>query len=153
MKIKEKALTILAALGLTLSTVPSVNSYAVTYDETPQKTENSAEFAVLMWKENKDGTIAITGCVPFTSPRISDYPTTNLVSIFIFNGNMQIPSHICDKEVTKISGVNLTKNLNVKYVTINENLTDISKTAFSDDVYITTTEKEFKLSPVYYRTR
>ena len=139
-----KTISVLAAAAVMLSPVAAVRADAYEYQPTTAKQEYTAEFAVLMWSENKDGTVTITGCVPYISPYIKDYPTTNLVTVFVFNGSLTIPTEINGKTVTAINGVHMGRGLNLRYVTIGEDVTDISEKAFADNVNIITSDKEYK---------
>jgi|GEM_PF-4374286 len=139
-----RTLSVLTAAVVMLSQASAVGAYAYGYKPTVTSQEDSAQFAVLMWTENEDGTLTINGCVPFTSLFVGDYPTTNVLSVFVYKGVLPIPSEINGKAVTAVKGVNITKGLDIRYVKVYEELEDISDKAFADDVYIVTTDKEYK---------
>ena len=144
MKITQ-TLSVLAAAAVMLSPVSAVRANAYEYLPTAATQEYTAEFAVLMWSENKDGTVTITGCVPYISPYTKDYPTANLVTVFVFNGSLTIPTEINAKTVTAINGVRMGRGLHLRYVTVGEDVTDISEKAFADNVNIITAETEYKV--------
>lgn len=144
MKIR-KTLSVLAAAAVMLSPVSSVGAHAYEYYPNDAMQECTAEFAVLMWSENKDGTISITGCVPYISPYTKDYPTTNLVTVFVYNGILPIPTEINGKTVAAVNGVHMGKGLHLKYVKIGEDVTEISEKAFPDNVNIMITDEEYKV--------
>ncbi|MCM1524047.1 MAG: hypothetical protein NC120_06275 [Ruminococcus sp.] len=151
MKNLTKTLAAVSSLVLAMSSFPAVpcNAYSG-YTVGNAVKETTAEFAVVMWTE-KDGELTITGCMPMTSTLVSDYPTSNIVSVFVYNGKLELPSHINGKAVTAIKGYNITAGLNVKSVTVNENI-DIGDKAIDKDISVILTDKEIKLSPVYYYT-
>lgn len=150
MKNLSKALAFVSSLAIGISAVPSLPCSA--YNASAYVSEEiTAEFAVVTWTE-KDGELTITGCMPMYSTAVSDYPTSNVVSIFILNGKLALPSHIDGKPVTKIGGYNITAGLYVKSVTVNENI-DISDKAIDKDIPVILTDKENKVSPVYYYTK
>ncbi len=149
---KTLALTMAAVMGL--SALPAMNCSAesnaaayptVTYTKAPE-----AEFVVIMWSENDDGEIAITGCSPMYSDKVQDYPTSNVLCSFMYKGRLELPSHINDKPVVAIDGVNIAKAVGAKTVIINENIMDISEKAFGKGVTVLTTDKELRQSPIYY---
>ena len=139
-----RTLSVLTAAAVMLSQASAVGVNAYEYKPTVTVQDDSAQFAVLMWTENEDGTLTINGCVPFTSPFVGDYPTTNVLSVFVYKGVLPIPSEINGKAVTAIKGVNITKGLDIRYVKVYEDIEDISDKAFADDVYIVTTDKEYR---------
>lgn len=103
-----------------------------------------------MWSEDENGELAITGCSPMYSSKVSDYPTPNVLGSFVFNGTLRLPSHIGGKPVTEINGFNIAKAVGANTVIINENITDISENAFGKGITVLTTDKELRQSPVYY---
>ena len=152
MKNTKKVMTLAMAAVMGLSALPVMNCSAentayptVTYKKAPE-----AEFVVIMWSENEEGEITITGCSPMYSDKIEDYPTSNLLCSFMFKGKLELPSHINGKPVVAIDGVNIAKAVGAKTVIINENITDISDKAFGKGVTVLTTDKELRQSPVYY---
>lgn len=150
MKIAVKALTSVTAILMYASAIPAVNAYAVPFYQvsvdTTYKAEPApvAEFAVLMWEDNGDNTVSITGCVPFVSLSVSDYPTSNVFTVFMYKGVLVIPSHINDKPVVAVRSNDIGKGLNIKYVKVNNAVADISDDAFGKDVYVVYTSKESK---------
>jgi hypothetical protein len=159
MKITVKTLATVTAAFLCASVLPTISASAVTYTPrtttstnttnsdtmvTTSNTNATAEFAVLMWEDNGDNTVSITGCVPFVSLSVSDYPTNNVFTVFIYKGVLEIPSHINDKPVTAINGVNIGKGLNIRYVKVNKSVTEITENAFDKNVYVMYTNKESK---------
>lgn len=152
---KAPALALTAVMGLSVTS--SINCSAADYTAwensyvspvTEEKT--SLEFAVIMWSENEDGEVAIIGCSPMYSSKVSDYPTANVLGSFVFNGTLRLPSHINGKAVTQISGINIAKAVGAKTVIINENITEISENAFGKGITVLTTDEELRLSPIYY---
>lgn len=153
MKNTKKVLALTAAAAMALSALPVMNCSAenggtaypvVTYNKAPE-----AEFVVIMWSENEDGELAITGCCPMYSSKVSDYPTSNVLCSFMYKGKLELPSHINDKPVTSITGVNIAKAVGAKTVVINENIMNISDKAFGKGITVLTTDKELRQSPVY----
>lgn len=140
-----KTLSVLAAAAVMLSPVSAVRANAYEYQPTAATQEYTAEFAVLMWSENKDGTICITGCVPFVSSNPKDYPTTNLMTVFVYKGILTIPTEINGKAVTAVKGVRMGKGLHLKYVEVGEDVAEISEKAFSDSVNVVITDDEYKV--------
>lgn len=151
----KKTLAAVSSLVMAVSAVPTVPCFAYSgygsYTDSRTSAEVKAEFAVVMWTEN-DGELTITGCMPMTSSRVSDYPTSNIVSVFVLNGKLELPSHINGKPVTKIKGYNITSGLYVKSVTVNESI-EISDKSIDKDIPVILTDKENKVSPVYYYTK
>ena len=79
MKNLRKTLAAVSSLVMTVSAVPTMpcsaySDYGSSYGVSRASEETKAEFAVVMWTE-KDGELTITGCLPMTSSRVSDYPT------------------------------------------------------------------------------
>lgn len=148
MKIAVKALTSVTAILMCASTMPALNAGAVPFYQVSVNTTYNieptpvAEFAVLMWEDNGDDTVSITGCVPFVSLSVSDYPTSNVFTVFMYKGVLVIPSHINDKPVVAVRGNDIGKGLNIKYVKVNNAAADISDDAFGKDVYVVYTSKE-----------
>lgn len=152
---KTLAFTLAAAIGL--SAVPTLSCSAAgrtelekmyftdTYEE-----PFTLDFIVIMWSENENGELTITGCSPMYSSKVRDYPTSNVLGGFVFNGTLKLPSHIDGKPVTAISGFNIARAVGASTVIINENITDISDTAFGKGVTVLTTDKELRQSPIYY---
>ena len=103
-----------------------------------------------MWSENDNGELTITGCSPMHSEKIKDYPTSNVLGSFVFNGTLRLPSHINGKPVTAINGYNIAKTVGANTVIINENITDISEKSFGKCLTVLTTDKELRQSPIYY---
>ncbi len=146
---KALALTLAAVMGL--SAVPATGCFAETaYSSAASDITQDCEFVVIMWTENDDGEITIIGCSPMYSDKVEDYPTSNVLGSFMFKGRLELPSHINDKPVTAIKGVNIAKSVGAKTVIINENITDISENAFGKGVTVLTTDKELRQSPIYY---
>lgn len=137
-----RTLSALSMAAVLLSSPVSVGAYTYT-DPAVQDTADTAtaEFAVLMWSKNEDGSVSITGCVPYVSPYLKDYPTVNVLSVFIYKGVLSIPTEINGQPVTSVKGVRMGKGLHLKYVKVSEEMTDISDKAFADDVNIIITEK------------
>lgn len=157
MKNTKKVMALTAAAVMALSALPVTYCSAADYTawESPYispviEEKTSLEFVVIMWSENEDGTITITGCSPMYSTKVSDYPTSNVVGSFVYNGTLELPSHISGKEVTKIGGINIAKTVGAKNVIVSENITEISENAFGKGVTVLTTDEELRLSPVYY---
>lgn len=152
---KVIAFTLVAAMGL--STIPTLSCSAAgrtelekmyftdTYEE-----PFTLDFIVIMWSENENGELTVTGCSPMYSSNIWDYPTSNILGGFVFNGTLKLPSHINGKPVTAISGFNIARTVGANTVIINENITEISDTAFGKGVTVLTTDKELRQSPIYY---
>lgn len=104
MKNTKKVMALTAAAAMALSALPVTYCSAANYTawENPYispviEEKNSLEFVVIMWSENEDGTITIMGCSPMYSTKVSDYPTSNVVGSFVYNGTLELPSHISDK--------------------------------------------------------
>lgn len=157
MKNTKKVLALTAAAVIGLSAAPTLSCLAAERTELEKAYFSSTyeepftlEFIVIMWSENENGELAITGCSPMYSSRVSDYPTANVLGGFVFNGTLKLPSHINGKPVTEINGVNIAKTVDANTVIINENITDISENAFGKGITVLTTDKELKQSPVYY---
>lgn len=151
---KTLAFTLAAAMGLlaipTLSCSASEQTelekaYFTTYEE-----PFTLDFIVIMWSENENGELTITGCSHMYSSKVRDYPTSNVLGGFVFNGTLKLPSHINGKPVTAISCFNIARAVGANTVIINENITDISDTAFGKGVTVLTTDKELRQSPIYY---
>lgn len=156
MKNLKRTLAMVSSLVMAVSAVPAMpccaySDYGSNYDVSHVSEETKAEFAVVMWTE-KDGELTITGCMPMTSTLVSDYPTSNIAAVFVLNGKLELPSHINGKPVTKIKGYNITAGLYVKSVTVNENI-DISDKAIDKNISVILTDKENKITPVYYYTK
>lgn len=152
---KALALTIAAVMGLSAAPTLSCSATEQTRQEStyyyPVGGEPfTLEFIVIMWSENENGELAITGCSPMYSSKVSDYPTSNVLGSFVFNGTLRLPSHIGGKPVTEINGFNIAKAVGANTVIINENITDISENAFGKGITVLTTDKELRQSPVYY---
>lgn len=154
MKNTKKALALTMAAVMGLSALQAMNcsaeSYEAAYPTVTYTKATEAEFVVIMWSENDDGEITITGCSPMYSDKIADYPTSNLLCSFMYKGKLELPSHINDKPVVAIDGINIAKAVGAKTVIINENITDISDKAFGKGVTVLTTDKELRQSPIYY---
>lgn len=135
-----KTLTAVTLAAVIMSSGMTVGAYAYEPETAGTVQEYTAEFAVLTWKKNADDTVTITGCVPYVSPYLKDYPTANVKAVFICNGVLNIPDAIDGMTVTAVKGTNLGKNLKLRYVKVSENVADISDKAFADDVYIVTSE-------------
>ncbi|MCM1008281.1 MAG: hypothetical protein NC485_10195 [Ruminococcus flavefaciens] len=152
---KTLALTLAAVMGL--SAAPTLSCSAIertefekTYFSSTYEEPFTLDFIVIMWSENENGELTITGCSPMWSSRVSDYPTANVLGGFVFNGTLKLPSHINGKPVTEISGVNIAKSVGANTVIINENITEISDNAFGKGITVMTTDKELRQSPIYY---
>lgn len=156
MKKTKKVLAFTLAVTMGLSAVPTLScsaaertelekAYFTTYEE-----PFTLDFIVIMWSENENGELTITGCSPMYSSRVKDYPTSNVLGGFVFNGMLKLPSHINGKPVTSIDGFNIAKTVGANTVIINKNITDISETAFGKGVTVLTTDKELRQSPIYY---
>lgn len=154
MKNTKKVLALMAAAVMGMSTLPAMNVSAedggTAYPEVTYVKKPEAEFVVIMWSENEDGEITITGCSPMYSDKVGDYPTKNVLCSFMYKGKLELPSHINDKPVVAIDGVNIAKAVGAKTVVINENITEISDKAFGKGVTVLTTDKELRQSPIYY---
>lgn len=153
----KKILAIILTVIMGLFTTPTLSCSAAeqtwwesTYYSAAYEESFTLDFIVIMWSENSNGELTITGCSPMYSSKVSDYPTSNVLGSFVFNGKLELPSHINGKPVTKISGVNIARSVGAKIVIINENITDISETAFGKGISVMTTDKELKQSPIYY---
>lgn len=146
----KKTLALVMAGAMALSALPAVNCSAESYEAATYSKASEAEFVVIMWSENEDGEITITGCSPMYSEKVGDYPTSNVLCSFMFKHKLELPSHINDKPVVAIKGVNIAKAVGAKTVVINENITDISDKAFGKGVTVLTTDKELRQSPIYY---
>lgn len=153
----KKVLAIMLTAIMGLFSIPTLSCSAAeqagwenTYYSTVYEESFTLDFIVIMWSENSNGELTITGCSPMYSSKVSDYPTPNVLGSFVFNGRLELPSHINGKPVTKISGVNIARSVGAKIVIINENITDISETAFGKGVSIMTTDKELRQAPIYY---
>ncbi len=151
---KVIAFTLAAVMGL--SAVPTLSCSAAERTElekvyfTTYEEPFTLDFIVIKWSENENGELTITGCSPMYSSKVHDYPTSNILGIFVFNGMLKLPSHINGKPVTAINGFNIAKAVGANTVIINENITDISETAFGKGVTVLTTDKELRQSPIYY---
>ena len=157
MKITKKALAFTLSAAMGISAIPAMNcsaaertvfekeNYSATYENS-----FSLEFVVIMWSENDNDELTITGCSPMYSEKINDYPTSNVLGSFVFNGTLRLPSHINGKPVTAINGYNIAKTVGANTVIINENITDISEKSFGKGVTVLTTDKELRQSPLYY---
>ena len=157
MKITKKSLAFTLSAAMGISAIPAMNcsaaertvfereNYSATYENS-----FSLEFVVIMWSENDNGELTITGCSPMHSEKIKDYPTSNVLGSFVFNGTLRLPSHINGKPVTAINGYNIAKTVGANTVIINENITDISEKSFGKGVTVLTTDKELRQSPLYY---
>ena len=157
MKNTKKALAFTLSAVMALSAVPTLSGSAAERTELEKMylSDTYAEpftldFIVIMWSENENGELTITGCSPMYSSKVRDYPTSNVLGGFVFNGTLKLPSHINNKPVTAIKGVNIAKAVGANTVIINENITDISETAFGKGVTVLTTDKELRQSPIYY---
>lgn len=157
MKITKKALAFTLSAAMGICAIPAMNCSAA--ERTPLERENysatydnsfSLEFVVIMWSENDNGELTITGCSPMHSEKIKDYPTSNVLGSFVFNGTLRLPSHINGKPVTAINGYNIAKTVGANTVIINENITDISEKSFGKGVTVITADKELRQSPIYY---
>ncbi len=158
MKELKKTLAMVSLLIMATTAVPAMPCFAYSNSDSgnyttlnDSKESKKAQFAVVMWTET-DGELTITGCMPMTSVRVSDYPTSNVVSVFLLNGKLVLPSHINDKPVTKIKGYNITAGLYVTSVTVNE-VIDIEEDSINKDIPVILTDKENKVSPIYYYTK
>lgn len=154
MKNTKKALAFMAAAVIGLSSLPAAECLAyedsTAYPEITYVKKPEAEFVVIMWSENEDGEITVTGCSPMYSNKVGDYPTRNVLCSFMYKGKLELPSHINDKPVVAIDGVNIAKAVGAKTVVINENITEISEKAFGKGATVLTTDKELRQSPIYY---
>lgn len=154
MKNTRKTMAFVMAAVMGLSALPAMNVSAedggTAYPEVTYVKKQEAEFVVIMWSENEDGEITITGCSPMYSEKVADYPTPNVLCSFMYKHKLELPSHINGKPVVAIDGVNIAKAVGAKTVVINENITEISNKAFGKGVTILTTDKELKMSPIYY---
>lgn len=157
MKNSKKVLAATLAAVTVLSSFSAIScsaeSNATAYPTVTYGEESETAFVVIMWSENDEGEITITGCSPMYSSRVCDYPTTNVMCSFMFKGRLELPSHINDKPVIAINGINIAKAVGAKTVIINENITDISENAFGKGISVMTTDKERREKPMYFYSR
>ena len=153
MKKTIKAISLALSLAFTLTAVPVTGCSAETYSDSdyiyikqPEETVK-VDFVVLGYSE-KNSELTITGCYDYEpNPKLNPY-RKGFIAVCVFDGVLEIPSHIDDKPVVDIK--NLSGNDKFYKIIVPDRVTKILKSAFKDKHYeVDTAKKELRLVTLY----
>lgn len=152
MKRTKTMKTIAYALAIVLAAmaVPAVNCSAYysdsnyAYIATPKI---EVDFVILEYKE-KNGELTITGCYDYDPEFCVNPFKGGYIAVCVFNGVLEIPSHIDDRLVVDIQS--LSGNDTFHTIVVPDAITKILRTAFAGQDYaVETADKELRLITIY----
>lgn len=150
---KKTIKTIAYALSavMAVTAVPTVGCSAYNYPDSTYAyiaaPKVDVNFVILEYKE-KDGELTITGCYDYDPEFCVNPFKGGYIAVCVFNGVLEIPSHIDDKLIVDIQS--LSGNDTFHTIIVPDAITKILRTAFAGQNYtVDTADDELRLKTLY----